>query len=84
MADHREVLDFMVQKAVIISGGRLTEELDVDANFFSDLELDSLDFAEVLYSTADKFALLVEENSDWTSLRSIKLMADFLVSNSQK
>lgn len=75
-----EVVLFLKQKVEEISFGRLQAlELKIGDNIFEDLGLDSLDFAELLYSAADHFNLVVQEDVDWAELRTLEDMANHLV-----
>lgn len=75
-----EVTLFLRQKVQEISFGRLQAlDLTIGQDIFEDLGLDSLDFAELLYSTADHFNLVVEEDADWAELKTLEDMANHLL-----
>lgn len=65
-------MSHLLRKCTEISHGRLTlSSADLDKDIFSELELDSLDFAELLYSAADSLGLQVDENVDWGDFRTL-------------
>lgn len=69
----------LLRRANLVSHGRVAiDSVNLQKNLFSELSLDSLDFAEILYGSAASLQLQVNEDVDWTSISTLEEMAGHL------
>ncbi len=74
-----QVLDFLCRRCQVVSHGRLkAEDLVPSDRVIQDLQLDSLDYAEIYFATVEEFNIQVEEPQDWSQVQTLGQIASHL------